>query len=240
MDSFTLKRTEISLFLHTLTSELDEERMNILQKAWNTFHRNKGQQEAILSDYLATEVPPMLPKIIKAQSIKGLSIGEIAALGHLIEYSTISVAAMQNWVKRDFKDYLGSPREGKKYSIDQAILLLMIDDLKATLDFESIRKLFDRLFLTACDGGSLIEPAQLYFAYAELFEKSKRMGSDKSLEELVIEACNEGIIKQLAALDKSQQEAVRNLLLIAVLSVQTSYYQSLARQYLNTALIVEP
>lgn len=49
---------------------------------------------------------------------------------------------MQNWVKRDIKrnDWLSSKRE--KYSIEQAALLFIVEDLKTALDFESIRSYY--------------------------------------------------------------------------------------------------
>ena len=40
---------------------------------------------------------------------------------------------MQNWVKRDIKEMIGSPQKGKKYSIEQAALLFIVEDLKQHL-----------------------------------------------------------------------------------------------------------
>ena len=39
---------------------------------------------------------------------------------------------MQNWVKRDIKEMIGSPQK-KKYSIEQAALLFIVEDLKQHL-----------------------------------------------------------------------------------------------------------
>ncbi|MCL6604872.1 MAG: DUF1836 domain-containing protein [Paenibacillus sp.] len=236
MESFTLTRIEMSKFLLSLTGTLDTKPLQILQEAWTKTTPN--------------ELPTILLKVMKGRSTKGFSLGDIAALGNLIEYSTLSVTAMQNWVKRDFKEYLGSPRQGKKYSVNQAALLFMIDDLKSALDFESIRQLFHRLFLKPeRDDDDLIEPAQLYNAYAGLFEKIKNNPSlqnhgmddrnelgEKSWKVSVIEDSTEGMMKRLAHLTRTQSEAVWNTIFIAAISVQTCYFQSLVRQSLNATL----
>ncbi|WP_020431064.1 DUF1836 domain-containing protein, partial [Paenibacillus riograndensis] len=141
MEAFTLSRIEMSELLLSLNSTIERKPLHILQDAWSKFHYEEVEKGASLPAFLSTEIPPILQKLIKGSPVKGLSLGEIATLGHLIEYSTLSATSMQNWVKRDFKEYLGSPREGKKYSVNQAALLFMIDDLKAALDFGSIRQL---------------------------------------------------------------------------------------------------
>lgn len=163
---------------------------------------------------------------------------------------------MQNWVKRDFKEYLGSPREGKKYSINQAAMLFIIDDLKAALDFESIRQLFRVLFLVPeRDDDDLVEPAQLYHGYAELFEEIKTRapmaaqaaakppsGNPKEFQwksDSGIRAAMERMMKRLSHLTRPQRDAVQNMLLIAAISVQTCYFQAMARQYFNAVLFLD-
>ncbi|WP_410511379.1 DUF1836 domain-containing protein [Paenibacillus sp. BR2-3] len=237
MESFRLTRIEMSCLLLSLAGNSDRKPLHILQDSWTKFHQEEIQKGTSLPAFLSTDIPPILQKIIKGRSVKGLSIGEIASLGRLIEYSTFSVTAIQNWVKRDFKEYLGSPREGKKYSVNQAVLLFMIDDLKAALDFESIRQLFRLLFLKPeRDDDDLIEPAQLYNAYAGLFEEIKK---DPKLDPCLSKESTEGIMKRLTHLTRTQREAVRNTILIAAISVQTCYFQSLARQYFNAALFLD-
>ena len=79
---------------------------------------------------------------------------------------------MQNWVKRDIKrnDWLSS--KGKKYSIEQAALLFIVEDLKTALDFESIRKLLRLIVNDPADrSDDLINPVHLYVAYSSLFEE---------------------------------------------------------------------
>lgn len=254
MEAITLSRIEMSELLLSLNGVSERKPLHILQKAWTKFHREEVQKGITLPAFLSTEIPPLLQKIINGGSVKGLSLGEIATLGHLIEYSTLSATAMQNWVKRDFKEYLGSPREGKKYSVNQAALLFMIDDLKAALDFESIRQLFRLLFLAPeRDDDDLVEPAQLYYGYAELFEEIKSSPvlqvqgiADRSTQQeystkadRVLKASLESMMQRLSHLSRSQRDTVRNMLMIAAISVQTSYFQALARQYCNAALFLD-
>ncbi|AWV33982.1 MULTISPECIES: DUF1836 domain-containing protein [Paenibacillus] len=254
MESFALTRVEMSSLLLSLTGLSDRKPLNILQEAWAKFHREELQKGTSLPAFLSTNVPPILQKIIKGGHVKGFSLGEIASLGHLIEYSTLTVTAMQNWVKRDFKEYLGSPKEGKKYSVNQAALLFIIDDLKSALNFESIRQLFQLMFLKPDrDDDDLIEPAKLYYAYAGLFEEIKSNPSiqtqckvDQVLhkefswkEDTSLKSSIDRVINRLTHLSRAQRESVRNMLLIATISVQTCYFQSLARQYFNAALFLD-
>lgn len=129
-----------------LTSALTDRRVRSYSAAYFTGGvdqasppRNEGGY--IAKRILSTDIPAILQKSSMGKA-KGLSLQEIAALGALIEYSTISITAMQNWVKRDFKEYLGAPREGKKYSINQAAILFMIEDLKSSLDFRAFANCF--------------------------------------------------------------------------------------------------
>jgi hypothetical protein len=254
MEAFTLSRIEMSGLLLSLSGNSERRPLHILQEAWTKFHREEVREGTSLPAFLSTAIPPILQKLIKGGGVKGLSLGDIASLGSLIEYSTLSATAMQNWVKRDFKEYLGSPREGKKYSINQAALLFIIDDLKAALDFESIRQLFRMLFLAPeRDDDDLIEPAQLYHGYAELFEEIKTRslvpvqgqdepGAPKEVlwrADNAVRASMEKMMKRLSHLTRPQRDAVQNMLLIAAISVQTCYFQALARQYFNAVLFLD-
>lgn len=254
MESFTLTRVEMSSLLLSLTGMSDRKPLNILQEAWTKFHHKEVQEGASLPDFLSTDVPPILQKIVNGNSMKGFSLGEIASLGHLIEYSTLSVTAMQNWVKRDFKEYLGSPRIGKKYSVNQAALLFIIDDLKSALSFDNIRQLFQLMFLNPDrDDDDLMEPAKLYYAYSCLFEEikcnptlqSKYMIDQELYKEYswkddhFLRSSTDKILNSLTHLTKSQRESVRNILLIATIAVQTCYFQALATQYFNAALFLD-
>jgi hypothetical protein len=254
MEAFTLSRKEMSGLLLSLTGNGERKPLHILQEAWSTFHQDEVQKGMSLPAFLSTDIPPILQKIIKGTRVKGLSLSDIAALGHLIEYSTLSITAMQNWVKRDFKEYLGSPREGKKYSVNQAALLFIIDDLKAALDFESIRQLFRILFLKPeRDDDDLVEPADLYYGYAELFEDIKRSPALQAQgiaernahkeyswkTDSTLKGSMEKMMNRLSHLTRSQKDAVQNMLMIAAISVHTCYFQALARQYFNAALFLD-
>ncbi|BCG59233.1 DUF1836 domain-containing protein [Paenibacillus sp. URB8-2] len=251
MESFTLTRMEMSSLLLSLTGESDHTPLHILQEAWTKLHRQEMKEGTSLNAFLSTDIPAILQKIIHGGKAKGLSLQEIAALGALIEYSTISITAMQNWVKRDFKEYLGAPREGKKYSINQAAILFMIEDLKSSLDFRSIRQLFRMLFLKPeQDDDDLLEPVQLYGAYALLFEENREADSpeeewnpenprDKLWSSGRWALAAEQAVQRLSHLNRPQRETVRNSLLIAAISVQACYFQALARQYFNASLFLD-
>lgn len=254
MEAFTLSRKEMSVLLLSLTESSEQQPLHILKDAWTKFHQEEVQQGLSLPAFLSTNIPPILQKIIKGKTVKGFSLGDIAALGQLIEYSTLTATAMQNWVKRDFKEYLGSPKIGKKYSVNQAAMLFIIDDLKAALDFESIRQLFRLLFLSPeRDDDDLVEPAQLYHGYAELFEEIKRSPAlqvqrvvERSAQkeyswktDSALRSAMEKLMNRLSHLTGPQREAVQHMLMISAISVQTCYFQSLARQYFNAALFLD-
>lgn len=250
METFTLTRKELSALLLSIGGSGGRAPQEILQEAWSKHHRKEVQKGTALPALLSTDIPPVLLKIIRGGASRGLSLREIAALGQLIEYSSLSPSAMQNWVKRDFKEYLGSPRMGKKYSVNQAALLLIVEDLKAALDFESIRRLFRQLFLAPdTDEDDLIEPAELYYSYAELFENLR---GEKLLHELAeglpgsmpltgspAVPRSERLVRRLERLTRKQRDAVANMLLIAAVCVQTAYLQAAARQCANAALFLD-
>ncbi|MDT3426310.1 hypothetical protein J2Z22_001836 [Paenibacillus forsythiae] len=243
MESFTLTRAEMSSLLLSLTGTSGQTPLHILQEAWAKLHQREMREGSSLNAFLSTQIPPILQKIIKGGKAKGLSLQEIAALGALIEYSTISITAMQNWVKRDFKEYLGSPLEGKKYSINQAAMLFMIDDLKSSLDFRSINRLFRMLFLRPeRDDDDLLEPVQLYGAYTLMFEQN-RVNEEHRQDRLTgrerLAQAAETAVKRLAHLNCPQRETVQNSLLVAAVSVQACYFQALARQYFNASLFLD-
>lgn len=246
MESFTLTRVEMSSLLHALSGLSDETPIHILQEAWVRHYGREPEDRSALGSLMTTELPPIVLKILKKGPAKGLSLQEIAALGAIIEYSTLSITAMQNWVKRDFKEYLGAPKEGKKYSINQAAMLFMIEDLKASLDFRSISRLFRKLFLKPeRDDDDLLEPVRLYAAYAALFEESRELASQQAesgkynpVNEKMALAAEEAV-GHLVHLERPQKETLRNTLLIAAISVKACCYQAMARQVFNVSLFLD-
>ncbi len=255
MESFTLTRKEMASLLLALDGQSSQKPLQVLQQAWSKTHRTHLEQGGGLPAFLSTMLPPIVEKLIKGSELKGLSLHEIATLGQLIEYSNLSITSMQNWVKRDFKPYFHTPMAGKKYSLNQAALLYVIDDLKSNLDFESIRRLFEIVFTSLEDDtGDLVGPIQLYMAYTSMFEEldanndqlldisghlKENPHQDLLTEEVIRNTANQ-FASRLPDLSDNQREAVRNILLVAVISIQTSYFHALARRYCNATLFLMP
>lgn len=259
METFTLTRKEMAIMLLSMKGRATKTPLTILQEAWKKKHYAEVEQGTPLSAFLTTHLPPVLEKMIKSDRLGGFSLLDIVSLGNQIEYTNVSITSMQNWVKRDFKDFLGSPKEGKKYSIDQAAMLFIIDDLKNCLDFESIRKLFQITFQQPDDeSDDLLRPTELYVAYSSLFEEmdanndqlldvqgqgqGNGNGTGKpnhdALTESTIRHKADQFVCTLGHLNAQQKEVLRNLLFIAMVSVQTAYFHSLARRYLNGTLFL--
>lgn len=254
MQSFTLTRKEMANLLLALHGRYNDNPLQVLQQAWKKTHRDAYESGSPLPAFLSTALPPVLVKMIKGNEVRGFSLQEIAALGQLIEYSHMSITSMQNWVKRDFKAYFDCPKIGKKYSLNQAALLFVIEDLKSNLDFDSIRKLFEILFNKPEDeNDDLIGPLELYASYSTMFEEMdanndqvldivghvKGGRNQDSLTENAIRSSADRFVEQIPHLTDEQTEALRNILFIAAISIQTSYFHSLARRYCNATLFLK-
>lgn len=253
MESFTITRKEMAFLLCALDGRSDQKPLQVLQAIWAKTHQRDVEHGTILPAFLSTSLPPIVEKLIKGNELKGLSLHEIAVLGGLVEFSNLSLTSMQNWVKRDFKRYFGSPKVGKKYSLNQAAMLLIIDDLKSNLDFESIRRLFDLMFNDPdIDSDDIIEPIELYRTYTSMFEEldanndqlfditghSKGSGrQDLLMEKVILEAASK-YAGRFPGLTETQRIPLRNLLFVAVISIQTSYFLSLSRRYCNATLFL--
>ncbi|PYI50328.1 DUF1836 domain-containing protein [Paenibacillus flagellatus] len=254
METFYLTRKQMAGLLLSLNGNTDKPPIAVLQEAWAKSHKTDMEHGKTLGAFVSTSLPPIFEKIIKMKRTgEGFSLTDIVALGNQIEYSQYSATAMQNWVKRDFKELIGAPRIGKKYSFDQTATLFIIDDLKATLDFESIRKMLTLVFNNPEDEtDDLIGPLRLYAAYSALFEEldqnndqvldlsgheSGLRNHDHMLEHLLKKMADK-FADTLAGLNRDQKEAVSNTVFVAMVSVQTSYFQSLARRYLNATLFL--
>jgi len=239
MESFTLTRREAASLLLSLQGRIERTPLAVLQDAWRRTH--------------PTALPPVLEKMLKSQKPDGLSLTDIVSLGNRIEYTNISITGAQNWVKRDFKDFLGSPRCGKKYSFEQAALLYIVEDLKSCLDFESIRSLFHILFGKPDDDtDDVIRPTDLFYTYSSLFEELDEnddqlldvSGHEPSLrnrdvlmENLIVQRTNQYVEKH-TGLSDGEREALRNALIISLVSVQAAYFHTLARRYVNATLFL--
>jgi len=255
MEIFTITRFQMSELLGGIANTGSKSPLVILQQAWAKTHAAEKMNGKMLGAFVETSLPPIFEKLIKMTARSaGFSLNEIIALGNQIEYSHYSITSVQNWVKRDFKDLISVPDHGKKYSIDQAALIFMIDDLKATLDFDSIRKLLTIVF-DPSETSSMrpISPLQIYAAYTSIFEQldknndqvldlsgheSGKRNQDHILENLIKQKADE-YAAGLGEVSEKEREAISNLVFIAMLSVQTSYFQSMAKRFFNATLFLQ-
>lgn len=239
MELLTLTRKEAALLLLSMQGRMDCTPVSVLQEAWRRVH--------------ADELPLVLEKLLKSQhKLDGLSLTDIVSLGNRIEYTNFSITSVQNWVKRDFREFVGPPEHGKKYSFEQAALLFIIEDLKMNLDFDSIRSLFELIFSKPGDGKkSLLPPTELFYSYSALFEELDKNNDqlldvsghegnlrnrDALMENMILER-TEQLMEKYSSFTEREREVLRNVLMIALVSVQTAYFQSLARRYANAALL---
>ncbi|RJE90806.1 DUF1836 domain-containing protein [Paenibacillus sp. 1011MAR3C5] len=243
MDRFWLTRQELANVLRSLEERGGEKPSDILRHAWTRNEPGAGQSE-IRGMLRGSPLPPIAEKLMRCTERRGFSLHEIADLGHLLEFSTLSVTSMQNWVKRDFKMYFHCPQAGKKYSLNQTALLLMIDDLKANLDFESIRRLFAMLFCESEDNGKPalagITPLSLFDRYTSLYQALDRRKQwesmkEEQLEQVVWEEAAKSA-EAMPALSADQKAALHTVLFVAVISIQAARLQALARHYCQAAL----
>lgn len=230
MESYSLTRFELANLLLALDGRGEKPPSDILCSAWRRI------DHAGPDSLPSSPLPSIAEKLMRGGVRKGFSLHEIADLGQLLEFSTLSASAMQNWVKRDFKSYFQCPGAGKKYSLDQTALLLMIDDLKANLDFDSIRRMFAIMFQS-----SKLPPLTIFSFYSGMYEELNRQKAWDSLHntELLEKTVREHAAKTantVMDLTSEQKDAVRNILFVAVISVQAARLQALARRYCQATL----
>jgi len=251
MDTFHLTRKEMAELLLSLKGWNEKKPLKILQEGWLRSTKNSTNDGSTVNTLVSTYLPPIFDKILKETQIDiGLSLNEIVALGNQIENTSFSTTAVQNWVKRDIKEMIVSPQKGKKYSLEQTALLFLVEDLKSSLDFESIRRLLKLIINDPEDNeDDLINPIHLYATYSILFDELNRSGfhfSEKELNihtvttmEKIIEVKAQNIVDSYSNINPQQREAIKNIIVIATLSVYTAYYQMLAKRYLKAALFAQ-
>jgi hypothetical protein len=251
MEALLLSRKWMAELLFTLKGVRNEKFGKVLLEAWMEKQGDKENGNSLFSTYVSSYLPPIYEKLIRTTKTEiGLSLNEIVALGNQIEYSAFSTTAVQNWVKRDLKVFIGSPQLGKKYSIDQAAILYIVEDLKTVLDFESICNLLKINFNKIEDPtDDVINPLYFYSIYASVFEELHQMNdhlySDTDFwkrrkEEDILKHVKDRIdwyISSLTMIDETKREAVKNSIFIAVTAVKTAYLQSLSRRYFNAVFI---
>ncbi|OAT81995.1 hypothetical protein A6P54_10835 [Bacillus sp. MKU004] len=243
MEHYTLSRKNMADLLHSLNGQHDKTPVMILKEAWLLTNKEE------MSSLITSGIPPIFEKVLKhTKNEIGFSINEIVSLGNQIEYTHLSPSAVQNWVKRDIKELVGRPQIGKKYNVDQATMLLIVEDLKSSLDFDSIRKILTLIFNNPEDrSDDVIHPIDLYSAYAAVFEKLHHhplptvdgsCSMNEWIEQFVHTECRH-ILPAFNQLKDDQMDAVRNVLILSSLSVQAAYYQSAAKRYGYAALFMQ-
>ncbi|MDQ0229461.1 DUF1836 domain-containing protein [Metabacillus malikii] len=222
--SFQLTRIEMSHLLYALKGESEHNPFIIFKNLLDENHHN---DERVLQ---------ILAKVKKKQTQEfGLSTNEIVSLANLCELTSLKSTSIQNWIKRDVKELIGPPELGKKYSIEQTAMLLIVKDLKSVFDFEKIRQLLTVVFNTLSDrSDDLISPITFYELYAHVLETLE--GNDTisilTLETSIINKV-EKYAERFSDLTVTQWEPIRNVLVLTVLSVIVSHIQSRAYKYLN-------
>ncbi len=164
MVTFKLTRIDMTRLLYSLKGEGDLTPLQLLNLSV------KSDKE---HEYDELKIPSFFEKLErrKQKSEHGLSTNEIVELGNLCELTSLKSTAIQNWIKRDIKDMIGHPELGKKYSIDQVVILLIVRDLKSVFDFDAIRTILSALFNTITDRtDDIISPIRFYEAYAHVLD----------------------------------------------------------------------
>lgn len=243
LENFQLSRKDMAELLLSLRGNNNKNPLDVLQETWTSSYK---KENTTFTDFISTELPPIIEKLIKQEKNKaGFSINEIVSLGNQIEFTHLSSSAVQNWVKRDVKELIGSPQLGKKYTVEQAAILFIVEDLKVSLDFQSIRKILTLIFKNPANRyDDIIDPIEFYFAYASIFEKIhhtefQHMLHQKPLNEQIeqyIKAESVACIQYFSKLNKEHEEMVTNVLIIACTTVQSSYLQSITNKHLTAAL----
>jgi Domain of unknown function (DUF1836) len=243
LEAFTLSRKNMADLLSSLKGHTDITPIQVLQDAWSITYKDE------VNAFISSGCPSIFEKILKGKKTEfGFSLNEIVSLANQIEYTTLSSSAVQNWVKRDIKELVGSPLLGKKYTVEQAATLLIVKDLKASLDFESIRKILTLVFNNPEDrSDDIIDPIDLYSAYSSVFDKVhhqpvpqiKNDGSMNDwMDQFIKDEC-EGILPSFKILNEENLDIVLNVLLVTALTVQAAYYQSATKRYAQAALFMQ-
>ncbi|MBD8067444.1 DUF1836 domain-containing protein [Bacillus sp. PS06] len=232
METFEFTRKTLASLLLSLRDNHHPTPTNVLEEAWRTKQIIINKQINVEA-FHPTMLSPLLAKLTKfTPESAGLSINEIASLGNHLEFAMVTSTAIQNWVKRDVKELIGSPLHGKKYSIDQAAILFIVEDLKAILDFDSIRKVLTMIFNNPVDrSDDIIDPVHFYKCYSDIFNDLYKQDMSHELETTIKEKASEMILG--LHIDNEHQEIVENILTISVLAIFSSCFQSKAKDYIK-------
>lgn len=242
METLMFTRKDMANLLLSLYGTSAKPPLHIIQEIWRTRHLREMEQGNSMSAFISMNLSTVFERIIKSDVNAAFSIHDIVSLGSQIEYTHFSVTSVQNWVKRDFKDFIGLAKEGKKYSLQQVALFFIIEDLRSTLDYESIRKLFEIVFGgNGLNRKAMIQPLEFYAAYADLFEDlderykhlfNERGDTINKWDHLINEVSKEYVASK-DELSEDQKAALQNAIHVSMISVHTSSFHSLARRYVN-------
>ncbi|MEI2664280.1 DUF1836 domain-containing protein [Rossellomorea sp. LJF3] len=234
METFKLTRNNMADLLLSLNGTASRNPHEVIGEIWS-------------DPVQGNERPPIIKKILKSPKGEiGFSLNEIVSLGNLIEFTNFPQSTVQNWVKRDVRGLIGSPQLGKKYTTEQAAMLFIVEDLKATLDFESIRKILTLVFNNIEDRtDDIVNPTDLYLAYASIFDRIHHQSlpsiktADGSVNEHIDGFIKEECRAMLATFDGIAEEnltKVLNVMIVSVLTVQAGFYQDVTKRYVMDAL----
>ncbi|MBB3111224.1 hypothetical protein FHS18_003292 [Paenibacillus phyllosphaerae] len=243
METLTFRRKDMADLLLSLNGQLGKSPLAILQDIWRIQHERDLEQGKSMTAFLGTTLPSLFEKMIKSAIKPAFSLSDIVALGAQVEFTHFSVTSIQNWVKRDFKELIGQPEDGKKYSLQQVALFFIIEDLRSALDYDSIRKMLTIVFGSTI--GELkqgVTPLDFYSAYAELYEvlderyknySGTRQDFITKWDQMLDEAAHEFAIRRCPATGREGQEVLKNAIHVSIIAVHTASFNSLARRYVN-------
>ncbi|BCB02604.1 DUF1836 domain-containing protein [Bacillus sp. KH172YL63] len=234
MNTTNLTRKNMADLLLALNGTTGTPPLTVLQETSPAFHNEK-------------DLPPIIQKLLKpVKGEIGFSLNEIVSLGNLIEFTNFPQSTVQNWVKRDVRGLIGSPQLGKKYTTEQAAMLFIVEDLKATLDFDSIRKVLTLVFNNIDDRtDDIVNPTDLYFAYATVFDQihhhrgpileTAQDSFNDTIKIFVNEKCK-SLLSSFRNLKEEELSIVLNVMVLLVMTVQSGFYQAETKKYMSGAL----
>lgn len=120
-----------------------------------------------------SQVQQNLPKELRRLhtfdiSTNGLSINQIVTLANSLTGEHLAATTIQNWTKREVRKIIGVPRMGKKYSLHQAAIIYLLDDLKHLFSLEETSALLNLIFNNPDrDEDDFISPIAFYQLYGE-------------------------------------------------------------------------
>lgn len=224
-----LNRLEMVKLLRSLKGDTEEKPLDIIGHS---------------ASKSGTIVPHFLIKYEKRKKKLdyGFSTNEIVELGNLCELTSLKPSAIQNWIKRDIKDLIGHPELGKKYSVDQAVILLIVRDLKSIYDFDTIRNILNRLFNNITDrSDDVVSPIDFYEGCARLLSimlsEEKNYSLKQSEITIVLIKESEQLADLFPDLNDDEWEMIKELMAATVISILCFHLQVSAQSITQHALM---